>query len=66
MAGVDVQHIPYKTASAEMADPVIANKIEELGNVAYPAMSRAEVEKFMLSEYATWVPLIRSIGVKLD
>jgi tripartite-type tricarboxylate transporter receptor subunit TctC len=49
-----------------VADPVNANKIEEYGNVAYPAMSRAEVEKFMLSEYATWVPIIRSIGVKLD
>lgn len=50
-----------------MADPVNAKRIEEeLGNVVYPAMSRAEVETFMHSEYDTWVPIIRSIGIKLD
>ena len=27
---------------------------------------RAQVEKFMKSEYDTWVPLVRSMKVKLD
>ena len=46
--------------------PANAKKIEESGVVAYPAMSRTQVEKFMRSEYDTWVPLVRTMGIKLD
>ena len=49
-----------------VADPVNAKKIEEAGLVAFPAMTRAEVEKFMRSEYDVWVPLVRSMGITLD
>ncbi|NMM08326.1 tripartite tricarboxylate transporter substrate binding protein [Polaromonas sp.] len=49
-----------------VADPVNAKRIEEAGVVAFPAMTRAEVEKFMRSEYDVWVPLVRTMGVKLD
>ena len=47
-------------------NPANAKKIEESGVVAYPAMSRTQVEKFMRSEYDTWVPLVRTMGIKLD
>lgn len=49
-----------------VADPVNAKWIEEAGVVAFPAMTRAEVEKFMRSEYDVWVPLVRTVGVTLD
>ena len=49
-----------------VADPVNAKRIEEAGVVAFPAMTRAEVEKFMRSEYDVWVPLVRTMGVTLD
>jgi tripartite-type tricarboxylate transporter receptor subunit TctC len=43
-----------------------ARKIEDAGVVAFPPMNRFEVEKFMRSEYETWVPFVKGIGVKLD
>ncbi|MDB5742426.1 MAG: tripartite tricarboxylate transporter substrate binding protein [Polaromonas sp.] len=49
-----------------VADPVNAKRIEEAGVVAFSAMTRAEVEKFMRSEYDIWVPLVRTMGVTLD
>jgi tripartite-type tricarboxylate transporter receptor subunit TctC len=48
-----------------MADPANAKQIEETGVVAYPAMNRREVEAFMAKEYDTWVPLVRSMKVRL-
>ncbi|HSV79001.1 MAG TPA: tripartite tricarboxylate transporter substrate binding protein [Ramlibacter sp.] len=49
-----------------MADPANARQIEELGVVPYASMNRDQVEKFMKKEYETWVPLVRSMKVKLD
>lgn len=49
-----------------MADPANAKHIEEAGVVAYPAMNREQVEKFMKNEYDMWVPAVRSMKVTLD
>lgn len=49
-----------------MAEPANARQIEEAGVVAYPAMTRAQVEAFMQKEYENWVPLVRSLKVTLD
>ena len=49
-----------------LTDPANARQIEEAGVVAFARMDRAQVEKFMKNEYDTWVPLVRSMGVKLD
>ena len=49
-----------------LSDPANARQIEEAGVVAFARMDRAQVEKFMKNEYDTWVPLVRSMGVKLD
>jgi tripartite-type tricarboxylate transporter receptor subunit TctC len=49
-----------------MADPANQRQIDEAGVVAYPAMSRSQVEAFMKAEYETWVPLVRAMKVKLD
>ena len=49
-----------------MADPANQRQIDEAGVVAYPAMSRSQVEAFMKAEYDTWVPLVRAMKVRLD
>ena len=49
-----------------MADPVNAKQIDDAGVVAYPRMSRAEVDRFMRKEYETWVPLVRAMKVTLE
>lgn len=49
-----------------VSDPGNARRIEEAGVIAFPAMNRPEVEKFMRLESDIWVPLVRSIGIKLD
>ena len=49
-----------------VADPTNQRQIDDAGVVAYPAMSRGQVEAFMKSEYETWVPLVRAMKIKLD
>jgi hypothetical protein len=48
-----------------MADPANVRQIEEADVIPYPAMSRAQVERFMRSEYETLVLLVRGMGVRL-
>jgi len=49
-----------------MADPANVRQIEEADVIPYAAMNRSQVERFMRTEYETWVPLVRGMGVRLD
>jgi len=46
--------------------PSIATKIEDSGVVPFRALSRLDVKNFMQTEFDYWVPIVKTIGVRLD